>query len=105
MAVGLRAAGLVQERYEQRRAVAAIERVSRQLARRAVEIERQDPRPMRRPEFAVRGRDLEVARLGAGVWVECSLLEPQRRVHRVVGQAGEGLALGLRNGAASVGPD
>ena len=55
---------------------------------------------MGRPELPVRGRDLEVRWLVAGVRLEDPVVEDERLVDRVVRQPFEGGALGLGDRAA-----
>jgi hypothetical protein len=101
--VRLRAAGLVQEWDEDGAIVLpAIERVRRQLVRRAADLEAQHPGSMGRPELAVAGRDLEVGRLVTGIRLQRSRLEDQRLIDREVRQAGERRPLGGRDRTARV---
>ena len=87
-AVGLGAARRVEERHEQRVVARGRRRARRRsAAAAAVELERERARPMGRPELAVRGRDLEVRRLVAGVRLERQALEDEVDVDRVVRQA------------------
>src|SRR5512140_2591326 len=102
-AVGLRPARGIEERHEQPFSVVAVERVARQAVPFATDLEREDAGPVRRPELAVRRGDLEVGGLATGIRLDRSPVEPERRVDRVVGEAGEGLPLGYGDRAPGAG--
>ena len=99
-AVGFIPARRVDERNEQRAVVpVAVERVGRQPPRLGAELEGEIAGPMGGPHLAVRGRDLEVGRLVAGVRLEAKFIEQEGLVHRVVRQALERFALRDRDRA------
>src|SRR5204863_9661614 len=88
-AVGLRPTRRVEEWHEERVIVACVKRVSGQRSTLATEVEREDSCSMRRPQPAIRRRNLEIRGLVAGVWLERSPLEPEGLIDRVIRQSAE----------------
>ena len=69
------------------------------MLRRAAQLEPEDTGTLGVAELAVRGRDLEVRRLGAGIRLERQPLEPEALVDREVGDPGEVMPLVVRDRA------